>query len=457
MRIDFKKIKSRKNNFFLSKVYDYIIIGSGPAAVTLYKKLIIKNKLNKNILIIEEGNFNKHYFKKVFSKNIKIKLKSRSFSLGGTSNIWSNVSSYFEEFEMMQRWKKSPRNSWPIKQKTLLQEYKKLNKEYKFFFNRLKKKKFNIPFQTRPFIASAKPLNFRKLINFKEIDLLFNCKIESINEIENFAKAYSCDNKFEFTAKKIIICCGGIESVNLIQNSLLQKKIKKIQNKKYIGKFFMDHPKFNLGYLKYPKTEIIKKLELKKSRNLIYYQGISLKKNLQIKNKLLNSYVRFEKSNSKIIKFLEILNIPILKRYLEKRSIFRIRLFCEMMPNMNNSIELKNGKTYVNLKLNKIDYKTIELLFTYIKNYFSKKPDQENKFNIKNINDRIEDASHHMGGLRFEQNKNLSIVDKNLKIKGLKNIYVCSSAIFPTSGSVNPTITICALSNRLGEYLNKKA
>ena len=128
-----------------------------------------------------------------------------------------------------------------------------------------------------------------------------------------------------------------------------------------------------------------------------------------------------------------------------------------MMPNMNNSIELKNGKTYVNLKLNKIDYKTIELLFTYIKNYFSKKPDQENKFNIKNINDRIEDASHHMGGLRFEQNKNLSIVDKNLKIKGLKNIYVCSSAIFPTSGSVNPTITICALSNRLGEYLNKKA
>ena len=61
-----------------------------------------------------------------------------------------------------------------------------------------------------------------------------------------------------------------------------------------------------------------------------------------------------------------------------------------------------------------------------------------------------------MGGLRFEQNNNLSIVDKNLKIKGLKNIYVCSSAIFPTSGSVNPTMTICALSNRLGDYLNKK-
>ena len=36
---------------------------------------------------------------------------------------------------------------------------------------------------------------------------------------------------------------------------------------------------------------------------------------------------------------------------------------------------------------------------------------------------------------------------------GTKNIYICSSAIFPTSGSANPTMTICALSIRLGNYL----
>ena len=60
-----------------------------------------------------------------------------------------------------------------------------------------------------------------------------------------------------------------------------------------------------------------------------------------------------------------------------------------------------------------------------------------------------------MGGLRIDHNKNLSIIDKNLKIIGLKNIYVCGSSIFPTSGSVNPTMTICALSNRLGDHLNK--
>ena len=40
-------------------------------------------------------------------------------------------------------------------------------------------------------------------------------------------------------------------------------------------------------------------------------------------------------------------------------------------------------------------------------------------------------------------------------VVGLKKIYVCSSAIFPTSGSVNPTMTVCALSNRLGDHLKK--
>ena len=60
-----------------------------------------------------------------------------------------------------------------------------------------------------------------------------------------------------------------------------------------------------------------------------------------------------------------------------------------------------------------------------------------------------------MGGLRYGNNQKLSNVDRNLKIRGLRNIYVCSSAVFPSSGSVNPTMTICALSTRLANFLVK--
>ena len=125
------------------------------------------------------------------------------------------------------------------------------------------------------------------------------------------------------------------------------------------------------------------------------------------------------------------------------------------MPNINNSIISKKNKTLVILRPSQIDYKTINLLSKKVREYFSLKPEKETSLKFKDKLKRFEGASHHMGGLRFDNNKDLSVIDKNLRILGLKKIYVCSSAIFPTSGSVNPTMTICALSSRLGNHLNK--
>ena len=110
MKIDYAVSKDQIKDFSLNnKLYDFIIIGSGPAAVTLYKKILSKKKKPK-ILMIEEGDFFKKNYKKVLSKYLKIKLKSRAFTVGGTSSIWANISSYFEEFEMKSRWGKKQFN-----------------------------------------------------------------------------------------------------------------------------------------------------------------------------------------------------------------------------------------------------------------------------------------------------------------------------------------------------------
>ena len=141
MKIDYAESKEQIKNFSLNdKLYDFIIIGSGPAAVTFYKKILSKKKKTK-ILMIEEGDFFKKKYKKVSSKFLKIKLKSRAFTVGGTSSIWANISSYFEEFEMKSRWGKKQFNLWPLSHNSLLKEYKKLDKKYQFFFNKFKKKK----------------------------------------------------------------------------------------------------------------------------------------------------------------------------------------------------------------------------------------------------------------------------------------------------------------------------
>ena len=44
-------------------------------------------------------------------------------------------------------------------------------------------------------------------------------------------------------------------------------------------------------------------------------------------------------------------------------------------------------------------------------------------------------------------------MDKNLKVHGTDNIYVCSNAAFSSLGAVNPTLTLTSLAIRLGDQL----
>jgi choline dehydrogenase-like flavoprotein len=58
-----------------------------------------------------------------------------------------------------------------------------------------------------------------------------------------------------------------------------------------------------------------------------------------------------------------------------------------------------------------------------------------------------------MGGMRLSVSPNGGVVDPNLRLHGMDNGYICSSAVFPTSGYSNPTHTLLALAVRLAEHL----
>ncbi len=60
---------------------------------------------------------------------------------------------------------------------------------------------------------------------------------------------------------------------------------------------------------------------------------------------------------------------------------------------------------------------------------------------------------HHMGTARMADDPTRGVVDANLKVHGVENLYVASSAVFPTSGAANPTLTIVALARRLATHL----
>jgi choline dehydrogenase-like flavoprotein len=60
---------------------------------------------------------------------------------------------------------------------------------------------------------------------------------------------------------------------------------------------------------------------------------------------------------------------------------------------------------------------------------------------------------HHMGTTRMSANPNEGVVDPNLKVHGVGNLYVAGSSVFPSGGISNPTFTIVALSLRLASHV----
>ena len=65
-------------------------------------------------------------------------------------------------------------------------------------------------------------------------------------------------------------------------------------------------------------------------------------------------------------------------------------------------------------------------------------------------------GGHHMGGTRIGFKSSNSVVDKNLMVHGVDNLFIAGSSVFASAGYTNPTFTIVQLSIRLAEHLSKK-
>ena len=141
---------------------------------------------------------------------------------------------------------------------------------------------------------------------------------------------------------------------------------------------------------------------------------------------------------------------------------YSVTAFLEMIPNVENCITVENdskqdNRINVSYKLSDVDKNTVDYLLKKLV-FFASNYGLEfipNELIDYSNHGFFKDVAHHMGGTIIDSPPHLGIVDNNLNILGYENIYICSSSIFPTSGSVNPNNTIVGLGLRLGDHLAK--
>ncbi len=143
-----------------------------------------------------------------------------------------------------------------------------------------------------------------------------------------------------------------------------------------------------------------------------------------------------------------------------------LRIHCEQEPTSRSSITLTDQRDPLGLFRIRFDWQISERELATIRQYVliaqqslaevaQVIPDEDLISGNPNFLTRCDDSNHHMGGMRMSTSDTTGIVDPNLRLHGLTNTYICSSAVFPCSGFSNPTHTVLALALRLSDHLDK--
>lgn len=462
-----------KNKFFF-----VIIIGSGPAGISTALKL---EKKNINSLIIEAGNLEPDSNSSLFLNGDVIGddtndlTTSRVRGFGGTSAIWGGNCNPMREYDF---------DAWPLKKNDL----EKYEYESSKILN-LKHKFYNETFNENLNIYNLAWSNVKfgeKYINHiqKSKNIFLSMKTTFLNFISNnkIIKQLECtknNQKFKLNANYFILSCGGIENSRLLlwSNYLNQNLI---DSKLPIGKYYMNHPYHSIGegvieynkFFSFLKLANIKNKPILTCNNHIY---ISANKKFLKKNNIPNSgiYIQFKTINKKnnLIKQLRCVAPKYVKNLYEKmvsKDIYKIKISTlqEQLALKENYIDLSNKKDPNNIPLTKIYWKKSilekksaraiceELADIFLNKEIGRLALKEYLYN-ESLDYKTVSGNHQLGGTRIGENKYDSVVDKNLKVHGVKNLFINGSSIFRTGGHAHPTYTIVKLSLRLADHLSK--
>ncbi len=150
-----------------------------------------------------------------------------------------------------------------------------------------------------------------------------------------------------------------------------------------------------------------------------------------------------------------------------KINQFTLEIHSEQYPNPNSRVSLIDERDALGMPRVKIDWQylpedieSVRRSLEVVKEEINKSGIGTFEFNAEQLEEDLTRfgayGGHHIGTTRMGNDPKTSVVDANCKVHHVDNLYVASSAVFPTSGQANPTLTITAISLRLADHLAQK-
>ncbi len=505
----FIDLNKKNPDSFLSPGTDIIIIGAGTAGILMAVRLTQKGK---SVSVIESGHFTEDQEKQNLNsveqtgKEIKNSGWGRKRVIGGTTISWGGQSLPFTPIDFEEReWVSN--SGWPV-------SFSELSPYYKAADAFMHIDTLNYNTDIFPKIKMRAPAINSKVFDFhvakwtnhknfyldhkqlleEKVNVYYNAQLTAINKnhasvVDNIEVSNFKNNRFILPVKTLIITAGTIESIRILLNNGIG------DHSGLLGKYFMDHPCIELG-----TVETKNLYALQRVFNTHIWDGrkyslrLSLSKDFQEANRALNasasimfrppkntfdiySELKAFKEDRKIKRLIkistslksisQIASAYIMHRfYYKSKAVARLSVMLEQEPTKDSYITLGPNSDRFNIPEASIHWtitgKTWNTAVA-VANALKEEIERSGFGNVTlfdhvNVNTPgwekyLSDVCHNMGGCRMSTSPGDGVVDKNLQVWNVPNLFVCSQAVFPTGSHSNPVLTMLALGLRLVDHL----
>jgi choline dehydrogenase-like flavoprotein len=300
-------------------------------------------------------------------------------------------------------------------------------------------------------------------------------------------------------ARKFVLCSGGIEAARLLLAANRQAPTGIGNEHDLVGRFFQDHPSAMVGWLEPCNANqaqalfnLFHKNGLKYSvrctattawqrehRSLNASMGITFVQDDSTLQDFKDAYValRCRQLNAEVWRKLlyaaahpSAVISPIWHFFVRGRSFapkarFRVGITSEQEPNPESRITLAQRTDSLGMRRANVCWQPTELTRHTLHQFAQLLSEQFQRAGIGEIEldpwmkdcaswkEHITDQFHHIGTTRMADSPQTGVVDRNCRVHSIENLYIGSSAVFPTSGHSNPTLTIIALCMRMADQM----
>ncbi len=147
-----------------------------------------------------------------------------------------------------------------------------------------------------------------------------------------------------------------------------------------------------------------------------------------------------------------------------KDNVFHLDYYAEQAPNPDSRVVLSDRTDCFGCRRLRVDWRTMARDHDSVVESFRLIQSRLGAAGVGKL-DYDEDyvrtqfsaiGGHHMGTARMADHPSRGVVDSSGKVFGVDNLFIASSAIFPTCGYASPTLTLVALALRLADHLKER-